>query len=102
MATTEARALRGGLILAGNIGHNKLIVEADYLQVIEMVRNGGYLIGPVAVWRPSLMIVTFLSRNFDYIFFSLPSQYDAHVLTNHGEGSLSIVWNMEPSTFWWM
>lgn len=44
----EARALRDGLILAGNIGCNKLVVEADRLEVIELMQAGGYSIGPAA------------------------------------------------------
>ena len=47
-ATTEARALRDGLLLANDLGCNKLYVEADCMEVIEVMQSGGNSLGLAA------------------------------------------------------
>jgi ribonuclease HI len=40
-ATAEARALRDGLLLAGQVGCTKLVVNSDCMDVIEIMQDGG-------------------------------------------------------------
>ena len=47
-ASAEALALRDGLILAGQIGCNRLEVNSDCLEVIEVMLNGGNSLGSAA------------------------------------------------------
>lgn len=42
-ATAEARGLKDGLILANNTGCNKLEIESDCMEVIDIMTNGGIL-----------------------------------------------------------
>jgi ribonuclease HI len=60
-ATAEARALRDGLLLAGQVGCNNLIVNSDCMDVIETMRNGGNSRGGVAAIYEEF---SFLARNF--------------------------------------
>jgi hypothetical protein len=48
VSTAEARALRDGLILAGQIGCNRIEVNSDCLDMIEVMRNGGNSFEPAA------------------------------------------------------
>jgi hypothetical protein len=45
-ASVDARALQNGLILAGQIGCNKIEVNLDYVQVIEVMENGENALDP--------------------------------------------------------
>uniref|UniRef100_A0A8R7R7J1 RNase H type-1 domain-containing protein n=1 Tax=Triticum urartu TaxID=4572 RepID=A0A8R7R7J1_TRIUA len=47
-ASTEAYALRHGLLLAHQMGVNKLVVEADCLEVISTMNSGGFTATGVA------------------------------------------------------
>jgi hypothetical protein len=42
----EARALQNGQILVGKIGCNKIEVNLDYVQVIEVMENGENALDP--------------------------------------------------------
>jgi hypothetical protein len=44
-ASAEARALRDGLILAGQVGCNKLVINSDCMKVIETMHNEGNFAG---------------------------------------------------------
>jgi hypothetical protein len=44
----EARALRDGLLIAGQIGCTKLEVNSDCSEVIEVMQDGGNSLGPAA------------------------------------------------------
>jgi hypothetical protein len=47
-AMAEARALRDGLLIAGQIGCTKLEVNSDCSEVIEVMQDGGNSLGPAA------------------------------------------------------
>ena len=44
----EAYALKEGLMLAQHIGGNRLIVQSDCMEVIEIMGNGGFSVNSVA------------------------------------------------------
>ena len=48
-ATAKACAFHAGLLLAGQVGCNRLAVESDYMEVIETMQNGGNSLGAAAV-----------------------------------------------------
>jgi hypothetical protein len=60
-ATAEARALRDGLLLAGQVGCNNLIINSDCMDVIETMQNGGNSLGGAAAIYEEC---SFLARNF--------------------------------------
>jgi hypothetical protein len=47
-ATTDARALCDGLLLAGQIGFTKIEVNSDWMEVTEVMKEAGNSIGPAA------------------------------------------------------
>jgi hypothetical protein len=84
-AMAEATALRDGLILAGNIGCNKIMVESDCIEVVEVMQNGGNSIGPTAAIYDEC---TFLCHNFTHVCFShCPREANevAHILASRVE-----------------
>jgi hypothetical protein len=60
-ATAEVSALREGLLLAGQIGCNRLEVNSDCMEVVEIMQNGGNSLGLAAAIYEEC---TFLYRNF--------------------------------------
>ena len=95
-ATTEACALRDGLIIAGNVGCNILLVESDCMEVVEVMQNGGNSLGVAAAIYEECI---FLCRNFTRVIFShCPREANraAHNLARFSEGNHS--WQ-EPSGF---
>ena len=98
-ATAEARGLRDGLLLANEVGCNKIYVEADCLEVIEIMLSGGNSLGPAAAIYEEC---TFLSSNFISIVFShCPREANmaADLLAKNSEVSRTIVWKSEPPGF---
>jgi ribonuclease HI len=98
-ATAEARALRDGLLLAGQIGFNRLEVDSDCMEVIDVMKNGGNSLGPAAAIYDEC---SFLSRNFTEVLFSHCSREAnmvAHVLASHSEGSQSTIWIEKPPNY---
>ena len=60
-ATAEARGLRDGLILANDMGCNKLVIEADCMEVIQVMQSGGNSLGPAtAIYEERAFIVVIL------------------------------------------
>ena len=47
-STAEAHALRDGLLLAGQVGCNRIEVNSDCMDVIDVMSNGGNSLGPAA------------------------------------------------------
>ena len=98
-ATAEARGLRDGLLLANEVGCNKIYVEADCLEVIEIMLSGGNSLGPAAAIYEEC---TFLCSNFISIVFShCPREANmaADLLAKNSEVSRTIVWKSEPPGF---
>ena len=95
-STAEARALRDGL---GQVICNRLEVNSDCMDVINVMKEGGNSLGPAtAIYEDC----TTLCRNFTEVsFFHCPREATmaTHVLARHSEGSLSIVWQDEPPDF---
>jgi hypothetical protein len=86
-ATAEARALRDGLLLAGQTGCSKIEVNSDCMEVIEVMQQEGNLIGPVAAIYEEC---AFLSRGFAHVIYSYSpreSNSVAHCLASRAEGS---------------
>jgi ribonuclease HI len=98
-STAEARALRDGLILAGQIGCNRLEVNSDCMDVIDVMVNGGNSLGPAAAIYEEC---SFLCRNFTEAHFShCPREANmaAHELARHSGGTELIVWLDDPPDF---
>ena len=98
-ATAEASALRDGLLLAGEVGCNKLLVESDCMEVVEIMQNGGNSLGAAAAIYEEC---SFLCRSFSRVSFAhCPREANkaAHVLASLAEGSSSDVWHEEPPDF---
>ena len=94
-ATAEACALRNGLLLAGEVGCNKLVVESDCIEVVEVMQYGGNSLGAAAtIYEDS----TFLCRNFARVSFphcSREANMAAHDLAKFHEVNQA-VWHGEP------
>ena len=98
-ATTEAQALRDGLLLAGQIGCNRIEVNSDCVEVIDVMKEGGNSLGPAAAIYEEC---TLLCRNFTEVVFShIPREANmaAHVLASRSEGNQSTVWLDDPPDF---
>ena len=65
-ATTEAFALRHGLLLAQQVGVTKMVVEADCLEVINTMNSGGFTAtGAAAIYADcNVLIVGYTSVSF--------------------------------------
>jgi hypothetical protein len=82
-STTEAIAFRDGMILAGQIGCNRLEVNSD---CIDVMVNGGNSLGPAAAIYKEC---SFFCRNFTEVQFShCPREVNmaAHELARHSGG----------------
>ena len=66
-ATAEGHALRNGLLLAGQVGCNRVIVESDCLEVIQIMKDGGNSLGAAAAIYEEC---SFLCRSFTAVSFS--------------------------------
>jgi ribonuclease HI len=53
----EAYALKEGLMLAQHIGGNRLIVQSDCMEVVEIMKNGGFTANSAAAIYDELNIV---------------------------------------------
>ena len=65
--TAEARGLRDGLLLANEVGCNRICVEADCLEVVEIKQGRGNSLGPAATIYEEC---SFPACNFISIVFS--------------------------------
>ena len=95
-ATAEALAVRNGLLLAGDVGCNKVIVESDCVDVVETMQNGGNSLGPAAAIYEEC---TFFCRNFARVRFGhCPREANmaAHELAKFYEGNQA-VWHGDPT-----
>jgi ribonuclease HI len=97
--TEEAMALRDGLLLAGQIGCNKIIVESDCLEVVQTMQDRGYSSGAAtAIYEECC----FICRNFSSITFchcAREANGAAHSLAARAEGLDSKVWHEDPPIF---
>ena len=98
-ATAEAHVLRDGLILAGQLGCNRIEVNSDSMEVIETMRNGGNSLGVAAAIYEEC---TMLCRNFGVVIFDhslREANMAAHLVASHAEGSMSVVWHEDPPDY---
>jgi ribonuclease HI len=98
-ASAEARALRDGLLLAGQVGCLKLVVKSDCMEVISTMQEGENSIGAAAAIYEEC---SFLSRGFSHVIFihcARESNKVAHMLACKAEGPQSIVWLEDPPDF---
>jgi hypothetical protein len=96
--TAEALALRDGLLLAGQLGCNRLEVNSDCMEVIEAMHNGENCLRPAAAIYEEC---NFLSRNFvDACFQHCPREANivADYLARKAEGPMSTVWHRPSPT----
>jgi ribonuclease HI len=92
----EARAVRDGLLLAGQLGCNKVEVESDCMEVIETMMDNGNSAGVAAAIFEEC---AFLARGFSKVSFSFcprESNHVAHRLAASASGYQSVVWIDEP------
>jgi hypothetical protein len=65
--SAKAMALRNGLDLASSLGCNRLLVELDCMEVIEVMKNGGNSLSSVAKIYEEC---SFICRSFSNVSFS--------------------------------
>ena len=98
-ATAEAHALRDVLVLAGQVGCNRLEVNSDCMDVIDVMLNGGNTLGPAtAIFEECSR----LCHSFTRVVFAhslREANMAAHVLARNVEGSLSFVCHEDPSGY---
>lgn len=78
-ATVEAMALRDGLALAESVGCNRIVVNSDCMEVIEVMKRGGNSLGlAVAIFEDCF----FTCLNFESACVSivLDSLIGQHIL----------------------
>jgi ribonuclease HI len=95
--TAEARAVRDGLLLAGQIGCTKVQVESDCIEVIETMTDNDNSTGVAAAIFEEC---AFLARGFAKVSFSFcPRENNqvAHRLAASASGYQSVVWIDEPT-----
>jgi ribonuclease HI len=95
-SSSEARALRDGLILAGQIGCNRIEVNSDCMDVIDVMNQGGNSFGTAAAIYEECSM---LCHSFVEVVFShCPREANmaAHVLARFSDGPESIVWLDDP------
>jgi ribonuclease HI len=97
--SAEAMGLRDGLLLAGQIGCNRIEINSDCIEVIDTMNDGGNSLGPAAAIYEEC---NFLGRNFaDAKFVHCPREANvaADLLARNAEGPMSVVWHEEPPDF---
>ena len=85
--------------LANEVVCNRICVEADCLEVVEIIQGGRNSLGPAAAIYEECF---FLARNFISIAFShCPREANeaADLLARNSEVSRTIVWKSEPPGF---
>jgi hypothetical protein len=85
--------------VAGKIGCNRIEVNSDCLEMIEIMQNGGDSMGAAAVIYKEC---TFLCRNFnEVVFYHCPreSNVAAHSVARYGVGLMQTVWHDKPPDF---
>jgi hypothetical protein len=91
-AIAEARALGDGLLLVGQVGCTRLVVNNDCMDVIEIMQDGGNSHGAAASFYEECSV---LCRGFSHVVFNhcpRESNKVAHTLASKAVGSQSIVW----------
>jgi hypothetical protein len=81
------------------MGCNRIEVNSDCSDVIEVMRNGGNSVGPAAAIYEEC---TLLSRNYtEIVFYHCPREANvaAHTLASQSEGTQSIVWIEDPPDY---
>ncbi|KAE8776165.1 hypothetical protein D1007_51201 [Hordeum vulgare] len=99
VSSAEARALRDGLLLASEVGVQKIIVESDCQDVIDTMLLDDNSLGPAAAVYEEC---SFLAKNFSLIQFSFcPREANmvAHTLARFAEPTRTIKWMEEPPGF---
>ena len=99
VATAEARALLNGLILAGQVGCNRIMVESDCMEVVDIMKHGGNSIGPAATIYEEC---SFLAHNFDHVIINhCPREANkaADLLARQLVDPQNIGWDVDPPEF---
>ncbi|KAE8793548.1 hypothetical protein D1007_31833 [Hordeum vulgare] len=99
VSSAEARGLRDGLILANEMGLEKIVVESDCMDVVDIMLNGGNSLGPAAAIYEEC---SFLAKNFSYIQFQFcPREANkvGDLLASNAESTRTIKWPEEPPGF---
>jgi hypothetical protein len=84
--------LQDGLILVGRVGCNKIEVNLDCMDVINVMKSGGDSIGLVAaIGECSLLSHNFVEVQFFHCLRK--ANMASLVLTSHAKGPMSTVWH---------
>ncbi|KAE8813045.1 hypothetical protein D1007_09808 [Hordeum vulgare] len=97
--SAEARGLCDGLILANELGLEKLVVESDCIEVVDTMLDSGNSLGPAAAIYEEC---SFLAHNFSFIQFQFcprEANMAAHILARYAEPTKTIKWFEEPPGF---
>jgi hypothetical protein len=94
----EAMAIQRGLYLANQVGCNKLIIQSECLEVIEILQNGGYTASAAAPIIDDMCIqVSYFSR-VEFVSCTRESNSVAHSLAKEC-GTQPGVWFEDPPSF---
>jgi len=77
----EAFALKDGLMLAQHIGGNRIIIQSDYMEVIEIMSNGGFTANLAVIVYDECNIVWSSFQKIPIEHVSREANHVAHVLT---------------------
>ncbi|KAI4989132.1 hypothetical protein ZWY2020_036449 [Hordeum vulgare] len=97
--SAEARGLRDGLLLANELGMQKLVVESDCMEVVDTMLEGGNSLGLAAAIYEEC---AFLANNFSCIMFQFcprEANMAADTLARYAEPTKTIKWVDEPPGF---
>ena len=97
-AAAEAYALRHGLLLAQQLGVNKLIVEADCLEVIDIMNSGGFAATGAAAIYADCTVLSLGYTSVSFIHCPREANCVSHELARMVVSSLPGLWVEEPPT----
>ena len=96
----EAFALKEGLMLAQYVDCNRLIVQSDCMEVVETMRNGGFLANSTAAVYDDCSIIWSGFEDITIEHCDRESNQAAHVLARQAmQTKENCIWDDEPPSF---
>ena len=96
----EAFALKDGLMLAQHIGGNRIIIQSDYMEVIEIMSNGGFTANLAVIVYDECNIVWSGFQKISIEHVSRDANQVAHALARQAMiSNENCMWDDEPPSF---
>ena len=96
----EAFALKDGLMLAQHIGGNHIIIQSDYMEVIEIMSNGGFTANLAVIVYDECNIVWSSFQKISIEHVSRDANQVAHALARQAMIlNENCMWDNEPPNF---